>query len=188
MSTIPAPRAAGRTGRAGRAAGRTLATAAARATLAVVALAAVACGDDEGDVFTAGTIDVRAVYAAVPANPERTALYLTVENRGGDADALMAVESQAADRAEIHEQAHVDGAVVMREVEAVDIPGDAVVHLEPGGYHIMLMGLRGPLQAGDTVHAELRFRRAGALRVRALVVPYDRLEHVLGGSHAGERH
>jgi periplasmic copper chaperone A len=163
-----------------------------RIVVAALALALplgwTACADDEGDVFTAGTIDVRSIYAALPANPDRTALYLTMENRGGDPDALMAVESQAADRAEIHEMVRADGAVRMQEVEAVDIPGGEVVRLEPGGYHIMLLGLRGPLQAGDTVRAELRFRRAGALQVRALVVPYDRLEQVLGGSRGVEAH
>jgi copper(I)-binding protein len=49
----------------------------------------------------------------------------------------------------------------MREVDAIDLPAGREVRLEPGGLHLMLMGLKAPLKAGDKLSLTLRFERAG---------------------------
>jgi copper(I)-binding protein len=64
---------------------------------------------------------------------------------------LVEVRSPIAGVIEIHEMA-MDGAVMrMRAVDGVDLPGGKDVALAPGGFHVMLMDLRQPLKAGDTV-------------------------------------
>lgn len=112
--------------------------------------------------------------ATLPDNPGgapvNSAAYLVVENRGGAADRLLGVAFAGAKRAELHES-FVDTAGVarMRRVEAVDVPAEAEARLEPGGLHVMLMGLDAGLVAGDSVDLVLRFETSGERTVRAEV-------------------
>ena len=55
----------------------------------------------------------------------------------------------------------------MKEVEKIDIPAGETVTLEPGGFHIMLMELKGQIKAGDTIPVTLTFEKAGTVEVDA---------------------
>lgn len=44
-----------------------------------------------------------------------------------------------------------DGVMKMRAVDALALPAGQPVALKPGSYHVMLMGLQRPIQAGETV-------------------------------------
>jgi copper(I)-binding protein len=63
----------------------------------------------------------------------------------------------------------------MRAVDGLDLPAGRAVQLKPGGYHVMLMELRQPLKAGETVPITLVIERAGgakeSVRVAAPVRP-----------------
>lgn len=74
--------------------------------------------------------------------------YLTLTSaRGGK---LVEVRSPSG-MAEMHEMA-MDGNVMrMRQVSAIELPAGKPVELKPGGLHLMLMGLKAPLKAGETV-------------------------------------
>jgi copper(I)-binding protein len=75
-------------------------------------------------------------------------IYLTLQSaRGGR---LVDVKSPLA-RAEMHEMAMEGDVMRMRQVAAIDLPAGRAVVLKPGGLHLMLMGLKAPLKAGDTV-------------------------------------
>jgi copper(I)-binding protein len=65
----------------------------------------------------------------------------------------------------------MDGNVMkMREVDGVDLPPNSKVAMQPGdGYHIMLMGLKKPLAAGDKFPMTLRFEKAGKVDVSVKV-------------------
>lgn len=114
--------------------------------------------------------------AALPEDsggaPVNSAAYLVVENRGGNSDRLVDVGFPGATRVELHES-FVDSAGVarMRRVDAVVVPAGGDARLEPGGLHVMLMGLQAPLVAGDSVDLALRFERSGERGVRAAVRP-----------------
>ena len=55
----------------------------------------------------------------------------------------------------------------MQPVDGIVIPAGGTVTLEPGGYHVMLVGLTGDLAAGQVVRLTLTFKAAGAIeRVR----------------------
>ena len=98
--------------------------------------------------------------------------YLRIDNPGAEADRLVAVETDAAERVEIHQMEEVDGVMRMREVEGgLEIPAGAQVALQPGGYHLMLMGAREGLEAGQQVDAVLVFERAGRVEVTFDVRP-----------------
>jgi periplasmic copper chaperone A len=64
---------------------------------------------------------------------------------------VVAASSPVADMVEIHEMKMEDGVMKMRAVDALPLPAGQAVALKPGSYHVMLMGLKGPIKAGDTV-------------------------------------
>jgi copper(I)-binding protein len=60
----------------------------------------------------------------------------------------------------------MDGDVMtMREVDAVDLGAGQTVEFKPGGFHLMLMGLKAPLKLGDKFPMTLRFEKAGSVEV-----------------------
>jgi copper(I)-binding protein len=95
--------------------------------------------------------------------------FLAISNRGAAADRLVAASSPVARVTELH--THVrDGEVMrMRPVEEVEIPAGQTVTLQPGGLHLMLIGLNQPLRQGEAVPLTLRFARAGEVRVELVV-------------------
>lgn len=107
---------------------------------------------------------------APDAPPANSAAYLVLRNAGSADDAIVAVETEVADTAELHTVSMAEGVMRMRAVDSVPLTagGDAV--LEPGGYHIMLIGIRRPLAEGDSVPLMLRLRSGDSIRVMAPVL------------------
>ena len=91
--------------------------------------------------------------ATVPAQKTAGA-YLDIRSR--DAARLVGVFSPQADASEIHHTVHDRGVVRMKPVKAIDLPPGETVRLAPGGYHIMLVGLKSPLKRGDSLPLTLR--------------------------------
>ena len=106
---------------------------------------------------------------APDAPPVNSAAYLVLTNPTDRADALVAVETAVADTAEIHSVTLDDGVMRMRPVDSVPVPAGGEAVLEQGGYHVMLIGLAGPLAEGDTVDLRLRLRSGGVIEVAAPV-------------------
>ena len=136
--------------------------------LSALALALTACGDDEAstageDAAAAATGGVVVQDAWVRAtegaeDPSMTGAFMVLDNEGDDDVDLVGASSPVAGKAELHEMAMVDGDMVMRQVEGgITITAGRGKVLEPGGYHVMLMGLTDPLEAGDEVDLTLEF-------------------------------
>jgi len=117
--------------------------------------------------YTLGTIQIGQPWSrATPASAPSAGGYMTLTNKGAEPDRLIAVESGAAGRVEIHEMS-MDGSIMrMRQLEngVVLAPG-ATVELKPGGYHVMFMQLKAPLQKGERVPIVLVFEKAGRISV-----------------------
>jgi len=64
---------------------------------------------------------------------------------------VVAASSPVASVVEIHEMKMADGVMKMRAVDVLPLPAGQAVALKPGSYHVMLMGLKNPIKAGDTV-------------------------------------
>ncbi len=96
--------------------------------------------------------------------------YVTIRSESDDR--LISAHSSLAERVEIHSMTMKDGVMVMRPVvDGLAISAGEPVVLEPGGLHFMLIGLKTPLKAGDTVPVVLTFERAGAMAVDLAVQP-----------------
>jgi protein SCO1 len=126
-------------------------------------------------------------YVPVPAGAGPAALYVTVHNRAGTADTLLGAATRVAGTVELHRHAMRDGHMVMEQVGGAPVEPRDSLSLAPGGYHLMLFDLATRLAAGDTFTVELRFRTAGRVPVRAVVIPYAAVERALGGSVHPER-
>ena len=111
------------------------------------------------------------------------AAYLTIVNGGSEADRLIAAATPAAKRTELHTHIMKDGVMKMREVEAVEVaPGEPTV-LQPGGLHVMLMGLKAPLSEGETFPLTLTFEKAGSLEVTVKIESAKSMEPSMKHEH-----
>lgn len=136
------------------------------AALAVLLVLAGAAPAAAHMVKTGGLV-IDGVWArATAASARAGAAYLTVINTGAVADRLVGAETDAAGRVDLHTHSVVDGIAMMRPVDGgIPLPpGDTVV-LRPGGLHVMLMGLTGPLVQGEKFDLRLRFEHAPAVTV-----------------------
>ncbi len=98
------------------------------------------------------------------------AVYLVIDNRAGRSDRLLSVSSPRASRTEVHATVRDVDVVRMRRIDPLHVPAEERVVLEPGGTHVMLMGLKAPLKEGETIPLNLKFELAGSLTVNARVV------------------
>jgi copper(I)-binding protein len=98
-----------------------------------------------------------------------TAAYMTLRNTGKAPDRLIGVRAEIARMTGIH-RTTIDerGLARMTEVEALDLPARGAAVLEPGGFHIMLVGV-GSLVEGDTVEITLLLEGSGSLDIAAEV-------------------
>jgi copper(I)-binding protein len=114
------------------------------------------------------SVDGAWARATVPGQTG-SAAYFTIRNAGGP-DKLLSVTSPAAD-ASLHSTSMDNGVMRMRPLEGLDVPKDGTVELKPGGTHVMLMGLKQPLQSGATLELDLKFEKSGERKVTAEVRP-----------------
>ena len=96
------------------------------------------------------------------AGQKATGLFGQVSSSAGGR--LVAASSPAAGVVEIHEMTMDGNVMKMRAVPFVELPAGKPVDLKPGGYHVMLMDLKQPLKAGETVPVTLVIEGAGGKR------------------------
>jgi hypothetical protein len=126
----------------------------------------LAAGASSGGLV-AGDLTISSPWSrATPGGAKVGGGYLAIRNSGKEPDRLVSVSSAAATSVEVHEMATKDGVMTMRPVEGglVIAPGQTVT-LAPGGFHLMLMGLKEPLQQGRPVGITLEFEKAGKVAV-----------------------
>ena len=124
--------------------------------------------------IAAGKNDIATTQAQARATVGKmpnSAAFLQIENKGKADDALVSATSPAAAQVEFHIMS-MDGDVMkMRAIDSIDIKAGEEVAMKPGqGYHLMLMGLKKPLKAGDKFPLTLNFRKAGKVKVSMDVV------------------
>jgi periplasmic copper chaperone A len=112
---------------------------------------------------------------ATGASAMAGAAYMQITNQSGQDDVLVAVKTDRAAMAHLH--THIessDGVMMMRQIDGgIKLPAGGSVEMKRGGDHVMMMGLTGPLNAGDRVKVTLTFEKAGEV-VTEVPVDNDR--------------
>jgi len=133
-----------------------------------------------------GTLQVTQAWSRPASAGGMGVGYAKITNTGSEPDVLVGATSDAAERAELHETSiSPEGVASMKKVESVEIAPGKSIELKPGGMHLMLIGLKAPINAGDKVKASLNFKKAGAVPVEftANTSPPD-----AGGGHEHMHH
>lgn len=137
-------------------------------TLAACAVLMLASPAVQANDVSKGDISVSNPWTrATPPNARAAGGFVTISNTGSGDDRLTAVASPLSDRVEIHEMAVNDGVMKMRQLaDGLIIPAGETVTLEPGGLHIMFLGINGRFEQGTTVPVTLRFEQAGDISIK----------------------
>ncbi|NRA64672.1 MAG: copper chaperone PCu(A)C [Pseudobacteriovorax sp.] len=108
-----------------------------------------------------------------PPTIKTTAAYGKLLNRSKSSLIISEISSPQAKTIEIH-STKVDekGMVEMDEVTSLRIPPGKSVRFEPGGLHIMVMGLKNPLKAGEQLEVDITFSKGKPLK---LMIPVRKL-------------
>ncbi len=105
----------------------------------------------------------------VPEVASASAAYFKLVNASDQARVLVGVQSELADSVEMHTTVSKNGLMGMERMVEVAIPAAKVVLFEPGGKHVMLIGLHQPLKAGDVHTMHLQFADGSELPVSLVV-------------------
>jgi copper(I)-binding protein len=107
--------------------------------------------------------------ATAPGQPAAGG-YIGITNQGKDADKLISASSPAVESVEIHTMLMEGNVMRMRALESLEIAPGETIKMQPGkGLHIMLIGLKQALKAGDKVPVTLVFEKAGKVDVELMV-------------------
>ena len=118
--------------------------------------------------YKVGSIQISQPWArATPKGASSGAAYMTVSNSGAAAQRLSCVSSDAAAECQIHEMTMDGGVMKMRPLQGgLEVkPGESVT-LKPGGFHVMLVGLKQPLQPGQSLDATFKVEGGDAVKVQ----------------------
>jgi copper(I)-binding protein len=131
---------------------------AAAALLALAATPALAQGVQVHDAWARATTSAARVGG----------VFLTLKATG-EGDRVVSASSPVAEKVELHETIRDGNVMRMREVPALMVPAGGTVELKPGSYHIMLIGLKQPLNRGESFPLTITFEKAPAVTTTVTV-------------------
>ena len=136
----------------------------------VAALTMFASAGQAAD-YTVGDLQVANPWTrATPKGSMVAGGYMVITNKGAAADRLLGGSTTVANRFEVHRMATENGVMTMRPVEGgLEIKPGESVELKPGSFHIMLMGLKQPLEKGQHIKGTLEFEKAGKVDIEYTV-------------------
>ncbi|OGT90270.1 MAG: hypothetical protein A2286_11905 [Gammaproteobacteria bacterium RIFOXYA12_FULL_61_12] len=125
-----------------------------------------------GPLLAAGSDSIQAsdpYVRAVPPGMANSAAFMQLMNNDKNGHALVAAESPAAKAVELHTHVHEGGMMMMRKIDKIDLPAGQPVALQPGGLHVMLLGLVKDLKPGDQVELTLIYEDGSKSKLSAPV-------------------
>lgn len=117
---------------------------------------------------TGGQLQVSDVWARPGLAGGNSAIYFVITNDTGGTDSLLSASSDVAGAVELHMTTMQDGNMQMEQQQEVPVEAGKT-EFQPGGLHVMLIGLNKDLNPGDTFSITLEFATAGALLLEVTV-------------------
>jgi periplasmic copper chaperone A len=132
-----------------------------------VAFAITLASSAHASDYKVGSIEIDRPWSrAVPKGATVAAGYLTIRNTGSEPDRLVSGSTPVARKFEIHEMSMDNGVMRMRPVpDGLVIKPGETVELKPSSFHIMMMGLKQPIEKGKPFKGSLVFEKAGAVDI-----------------------
>jgi copper(I)-binding protein len=122
------------------------------------------------DTSGSGTPEMQGM-TGMAANGTTSAAYFVILNQGGEADTLIGASSGVASKAEMHETRIVGDVAQMVPIPVLEVPARGRIEFKPGGYHVMLEGLKQDLKVGETIQLTLQFEKSGAITLDVPIQP-----------------
>ena len=128
--------------------------------LSIVSIAAVFGAD----------IEIEGAYAraSIPNVPNSAAFFVIKNNSDKDI-AITSVNSDIAEKNELHTHIKENKMMKMMKIEKLVVPAKSSLELKSGGDHVMLMGLKKELKAGDEINLELSFSDGDKKKIKVPV-------------------
>jgi copper(I)-binding protein len=131
-----------------------------------------ACGSRE--------LEIHDPWARSALQGENGVIYLIVHNHTAKDDVLLSASSDIAQAVEIHETSMTDdGVMQMAPVSSIPLAAGEEIEFQPGGLHIMLVGLNRDLKTGETITLTLHFEKHADIIVQVPVMDMSDMD----GSH-----
>ena len=127
--------------------------------------------------FSSSLMIEGAFARASSGHGKNSAAYLSIHNHSPNDDYLIEAKTNVAAMTSIHNHINDKGIMKMRAVQQIAIPANDTIKLQPGGFHIMLMGLKKPLLEGDKFDLTLVFKKAGNVLCPVLVKKVHAMGH-----------
>ena len=140
--------------------------------LSIVSIAAVFGAD----------IEIERAYAraSIPNVPNSAAFFVIKNNSDKDI-AITGANSDAAQKNELHTHIKENEMMKMMKIEKLVVPAKSSLELKSGGDHVMLMGLKKELKAGDEINLELSFsdgdKKSIKVPVKDLASTMHKMQH-----------
>jgi len=118
---------------------------------------------------------------------QASAAYMVIKNTSERDLRLVGANSGKVAKIEVHEHRQQGDMMAMRKVESVVIPARSEFVLQPGGYHLMLMGIEQPLMVGEELSLQLVFEGGATLDIKVPVVSVTAPVSRHGMTHSKQR-
>ena len=117
-----------------------------------------------------GKLTILDPWARPAGAGENGAVYFTISNMTDTDDTLLSVITDLSSAAEIHMSMMDNNDVMsMQMQESLPVPAQQEIIFQPGGLHVMLVGLNKDLRIGDTVSLTLNFEKAESITIQVPV-------------------
>lgn len=138
--------------------------------VAVVLAAALFFGSFGSNAAETKSVTVADAWARATTPTMRAgAAYLTLSVATGSDELIAATSAGLAEKIELHAISRDGDVVKMRPVTAIPVSAATPTVLAPGGFHIMLIGLKRPLMEGQSFSLTLTFRDAGKIETQVTI-------------------
>ena len=123
------------------------------------------------------TITIKNAHVRQNIPPQTiAAAYMAIHNRGPQTE-LISASTPAADITEIHVMTTNGSIMRMKKINRLPIPANGSATLQPGGNHLMLIGLTHNLTPGDSLALTLIFASGETHKIQALITSINNPNH-----------
>jgi len=133
-------------------------------TITLFSIALSACNKEMEEVSTENIKAADAITIThprirfLPPSQKVTAMYMQLDNNSSLTRELVKIEGSISNMIELHTHKNDDGVMQMDQVISIPVPANGSTEAKPGGYHVMIMGLKKSLSLGEKVEFNLIFK------------------------------